>query len=160
MVTEDRLHEFADLVRLTTHWAHTRPDVRAVAVVGSWARGEQRLDSDVDLVIVVNDVDPFLHDDSWIAPLGGTAMVRTQQWGLSHERRFTLPSGLEVEAGFVIDEWTRTHPVDAGTRRAVTDGMRILYDPHRILAALQAACDGSRPANPDVTPSPDPGTCA
>ncbi len=144
MVTEDRQREFAELLRRTTHWAHTHPDVRAVAVVGSWARGEQRMDSDVDLVIVVNDVDPFLHDGSWIASLGGTAMVRTQQWGLAHERRFALPSGLEVEAGFVTGEWTwtRTNPVDAGTRRVVTDGMDIVYDPHRILAALQAACDG------------------
>lgn len=142
MVTEDRQREFAELLRRTTQWAHASADIRAVAVVGSWARGEQRMDSDVDLVIVVNDVNPFLHDDSWIAPLGGTTMVRTQQWGLSHERRFALVSGLEVEAGFVTDEWTRTNPVDAGTRRVVTDGMDIVYDPRRILAALQAASDG------------------
>ncbi len=68
-------------------------------------------------------------------------MVRTQQWGLSHERRFALASGLDVEAGFVTNQWTSTNPVDAGTRRVVTDGMRIVYDPHRILTALRAACE-------------------
>jgi len=98
------------------------------------------MDSDVDLVIVVNNVDPYLHDDTWIAPLGGATMVRTRQWGQSHERRFVLPSGLEVEAGFVTGHWTRTNPVDAGTRRVVTDGMHVIYDPHGTLAALQVAC--------------------
>lgn len=146
MVTDDRQREFAELLRRTSQWAHISTNVRAVAVVGSWARGEQRMDSDVDLVIVVNDVEPFLHDDAWIGPLGGTAMVRTQQWGLSYERRFALPSRLEVEAGFVTGEWTRTNPVDAGTRRVVTGGMDIVYDPHGILAALQFACDDNPPS--------------
>jgi hypothetical protein len=44
----------------------------------------------------------------------------------------------------VLPLWASTDPVDAGTRRVVTDdGMRILYDPEHWFAALAAA---SQPA--------------
>jgi len=56
------------------------------------------------------------------------------------ERRFTLPSGLEVEVGIALPSWAATEPVDACTRRVVTDGMSVLYDPQGLLARLIDAC--------------------
>jgi len=52
-----------------------------------------------------------------------------QQWGAIAERRIVLPSGLEVEVGIGPLSWAQIDPVDAGTRRVVTDGCRILHDP-------------------------------
>jgi hypothetical protein len=40
----------------------------------------------------------------------------------------------------VPPRWASTEPVDAGTRKVVTDGMRILYDPDGRLSALAVAC--------------------
>lgn len=144
MATEERQQEFAELLRRAEKWARMSADVAAVAVVGSWARGEQRMDSDVDLVVVVDRVEPYVQGDDWMVSLGGTAMVRTQKWGLSQECRFVLDSGLEVETGFVTRQWTTTNPVEAGTRRVVSDGMRIVYDPEGILSAVQIECDQQR----------------
>jgi uncharacterized protein len=56
-------------------------------------------------------------------------------------------------SGWTVDEdtdgsfrWAATDPVDRGTRRVVTDGMRILRDPDGRLAALAAAATpGPRP---------------
>ena len=56
------------------------------------------------------------------------------------ERRFALPSGLEVEFGVAPPSWAATDPVDEGTRRVVTDGALVLYDPKGILARLLDAC--------------------
>jgi hypothetical protein len=59
-------------------------------------------------------------------------------------RRLARPSRLEVELGITARAWVNTDPVDAGTRRVVTDGLRILHDPQAIFAALQKACRQTR----------------
>src|SRR5688572_23799533 len=53
-----------------------RPDVRAVALVGSWARGTAGPSSDVDLVVLAGDASPYVTGDAWIAELGAVATSR------------------------------------------------------------------------------------
>ena len=36
--------------------------------------------------------------------------------------------------------WVATDPVDEGTRRVVTDGVSVVYDPKGLLARLLDAC--------------------
>ena len=113
-------------------WARGREDVAAVALVGSWARGTAREDSDVDLV-VLTDTD----DEGWIGELvPGAELVRRGNWGAIEERRVRLPSGLEVEIGIGRPSWASTDPLDDGTRRVVEAGFRPLHDPRGLLAAL------------------------
>lgn len=121
-------------------WARRRPDVRGVALVGSWARGAARPDSDVDLVVLTDDPGHYVEGEEWTAELGGTRIVRTQAWGPLTERRLLLDDGLELEVGVVLPSWAATDPVDPGTRRVVTDGMRILHDPEGRFAGLALAC--------------------
>jgi len=47
---------------------------------------------------------------------------------------------LEVEVGIGPLSWAQIDPVDAGTRRVVTDGCRILHDPDGQLQRLLVAC--------------------
>jgi len=71
------------------------------------------------------------------------SVVRRQQWGpYLTEVRIARPSGLEIELGVTATAWANLNPIDAGTRRVVSDGMRILHDPDAILADLQRACAG------------------
>jgi hypothetical protein len=114
--------------------------VHGLALVGSFARGAARPDSDVDLILLTDDPAAYVFDAGWATDLGAAKIVRTRSWGPLTERRLLLPSGLEVEVGVVLPLWASTDPVDAGTRRVVTDGMRILYDPDHRFAALAAAC--------------------
>ena len=132
--------EVEGLVAMLPAWAALRDDVRAIALVGSWAYGRPRADSDVDLVLLTEAPGRYIDSEDWLADLGGTRLIRTQQWGLSTERRFTLANGPEVELGVVQPVWACVHPLDAGTRRIVTDGMRVVYDPDGLLAELQRAC--------------------
>jgi uncharacterized protein len=81
------------------------------------------MDSDVDLVVVTDDVQPYVQGEEWISALGGRSVIRTQQWGpLLTERRLLRESGLEVEVGLVTQAWANTDPVDEGTRPVVLDG--------------------------------------
>jgi hypothetical protein len=128
-----RSQEAAAVIRSVVRWATRRPDVRAVALAGSRARGNPRPDSDVDLVLLVDDPQTYLDA---AGPLGGPVVdVRTRWWGPVLERRFRLPSRLEVELGFAPVHWAAV-PVDAGTRRVVAGGFVVLHDPSGLLGRL------------------------
>ena len=60
------------------------------------------------------------------------------------ERRFVLPSGLEVALVAVLPSWAATDPVDEGTRLVVTAGVSVVYDPKGVLAGLLDACGRSK----------------
>ncbi len=104
--------------------AARQEDIIGVAVVGSWARKNARMDSDVDLVILTQDKERYLADSSWVpAAVGERAgILRTQDWGPLTERRIVLPSGLEIEFDFAGRSWALAHPVEAGTARVTREG--------------------------------------
>ncbi|WP_198285922.1 hypothetical protein [Saccharomonospora marina] len=39
-----------------------------------------------------------------------------------------------------VTRWASVDPIDPGTRRVVTDGARVLYDPVKMLDVLLRAC--------------------
>jgi predicted nucleotidyltransferase len=143
VVTDERIAEVRQLLARLRDWADQQPDVAAVALVGSWAHDDARMDSDVDLVMLTDAKQNYLRDERWVAELGGLRIVKTARWGPLTERRFVLPSGLEVEMGIAPKAWAATNPVDWGTRQVVEDGMRIIYDPGEFLSRLAIACQRS-----------------
>lgn len=125
---------------MLSEWATRGPDVVAAGLAGSWARGDARKDSDVDLVVLTTDPRAYLEDEAWMRELGGFHMSQTRAWGPMTERRFVLPSRIEVEAGIASPVWAATDPVDDGTRNVVRAGFRVLYDPDDMLTRLVEAC--------------------
>ena len=144
MVTQERADEMGHFSATLREWAKGRTDVVAVVLVGSWARGDARMDSDVDVVLLTENQKPYLEGDAWLHELGGVRLVKTRQWGPLTERRFELSSRLEVELGVALAYWASTDPVDEGTRRVVADGAAVIYDPEGLLARLVVACCQSR----------------
>lgn len=134
--------EAGALLDRVRNWAATRSDVRAVALVGSWARNDAGADSDVDLVFLVEKPEAYLNDEAWAYELGASSILRTQPWGALTERRFSLSSGLEVDVGITRVSWASVAPVDAGTARVIGDGIEIIYDPAGLLRALTAVTSG------------------
>lgn len=118
---------FDDLVA----WAAKRQDVRAVGLAGSWARGTATPNSDVDLILIVNDVKQLLDNDRWLTRFGDSASVSDEDWGILQSRRVHYVDGLEVEFGLTTEVWAAL-PLDAGTRRVVADGFAVLYDPDQV----------------------------
>lgn len=113
-------------------WARTRQDVKSIILVGSYARGAERVDSDIDVVLLVCDVTPLLADDAWLDTLvPGATEIRREKWGPVTERRMLLPSGLTVEFGITTASWAAL-PLDAGTARVLGDGARVVYDPRDV----------------------------
>lgn len=136
-----RTLEVERLVRAIADWAAERDDIVGVALVGSWARGTPRGDSDVDLVVLTADKARYAIADDWMKSLFGTTaeIVRTAEWGVLTERRLRLDSGLVVEFGFAPPTWAATDPVDRGTARVVRGGCRPLVDARSVLEGLIGA---------------------
>jgi uncharacterized protein len=143
MVTEERTDEVRTLLARLRGWAQGRPDIVAVGLAGSWAHGDARMDSDVDVVLLTEDRAPYLEDEAWVHEVGGVGLVWARRWRTATEKRFALPSGLEVELVVASSSWAATAPVDEGTRRVVADGVSIAYDPKGVLATLLDACGRS-----------------
>jgi predicted nucleotidyltransferase len=120
-------------------WAPAHRDVLAVGLVGSWARGAARMDSDVDVVVVSTSPEARVIAAAWPAGLRAAPVLRRRRWGVLLETRLGLDDGLEVEIGVVPVSWTAVDPLDAGTARVVRDGMRIVYDPEGRLGSLERA---------------------
>jgi predicted nucleotidyltransferase len=142
VVAGKRTAEIEALLRHLTEWAGRRADVRALALVGSWAYGAPRDDSDVDVVLLTDSPESYTDRDDWLPEVGGVRLVRTLDWGGVTERRFALPSGLEVELGIGTPAWAAVAPMDDGTRRVASDGMCVLHDPDGLLAVLVARLRG------------------
>lgn len=141
VVSQARKQEVETFVAGAAAWAAARGDLVAAAVVGSWARDGALEDSDVDLVLLTNDPTAYTEHEDWIGGLApGAKLLRTGNWGAITERRLLLPSDLEIEVGVGLPAWADTAPVDPGTRRVVREGLRAVFDPHGLLAALAAAC--------------------
>ena len=141
MVTDKRVQEVEAVLQRLARWAAQRRDVRGLALVGSWASGTPRMDSDVDVVLLTDSPSSYVDSDDWLAEVGAVRLVKTADSGAITERRFALPSGLEVELAVGGPAWASVEPVDDGTRRVICDGMRVLHDPEGLLARLAACCD-------------------
>ncbi len=108
-----------------------RREVRAIGLVGSWARGAPRAGSDVDLVVLVERGEPA----GWLDGLG-LEDLGTRPWGVVTERRLRAAGGRELDVGFAPPSWASTDPLDPGTARVAGDGLVPLHDPDGLLLEL------------------------
>lgn len=109
-----------------------------MALVGSWAREAAGPASDVDLVLVVDDVGAWLSDNDWMSAVHDWVSFVDEDWGLVQSRRVDHGDGLVVEYGLTTREWA-TPPIDEGTARVIRRGMVALHDPEALLEGARRA---------------------
>lgn len=122
-----------DFIEDFMRWSRKRADIRAVALVGSYARGEATDSSDVDLVIIANDPQKYLTNTEWLRVFGVVITQEVEEYGKLASLRVWYESGLEIEYGFTTRAWAQT-PLDEGTKRVVDDGMRVLFEKETLLS--------------------------
>lgn len=126
------MSDISEFLDRAVAWAASAPGVRAMGLAGSWARGTATPTSDVDLVVVVDDLDVWLDSTAWMGCFGEHGHVADENWGLVQSRRVRFAAGPEVEFGFATAEWISS-PLDHGTADVIRDGFRLLYDPEGLL---------------------------
>lgn len=122
------------LIEDFTKWADKEENIQAVGLVGSYARGAEKEDSDIDLMIIVKDQDLYISDETWIQQFGEVDKIVDEVWGQLKTKRVFYKDGPEVEFNFDKKSWV--NPKDSGTKRVVTDGMKILVDKENLLSNL------------------------
>ena len=122
-----------ELIAKVTIWSESDDRVLAAGLCGSHARGEARPDSDIDFCILTADPGALLEDRSWIYSLGAEARVTgaVEDYNLVQSIR-VLYDATEAEFGITNQAWAEL-PIDRETAGVVNNGLRILYDPERLL---------------------------
>lgn len=116
-----------DFIDEAGKWATEDDNIRCMVLVGSYARGAARSDSDVDLVVMAEKPQVFIRDHTFASRFGLIDRMQTEDWGRVTSLRVFYRDGPEVEFGFTDPSWCSA-PLDAGTERVLTDGYRVLAD--------------------------------
>lgn len=122
------------IIGAVVDWAIGRDDVRAMALVGSWARGNPSHVSDFDLLVLTDRTEEYRRHGKWLSEIDfGNAGFRIQSsesavYGVVCSHHIHLLPTAEVEMTFANCSWARTDPIDGGTRRVVKDAFRIIFD--------------------------------
>lgn len=122
-----------DFIEDFMRWSTKRRDIRAVALVGSYARLAADESSDVDLVIIAEDPGEYLKNTEWTRVFGIVITKNIEEYGKLTSLRVWYESGLEVEYGFTTREWAKI-PLDDGTRQVVEGGLRVLFEKEVLLS--------------------------
>ncbi|HVJ65426.1 MAG TPA: nucleotidyltransferase domain-containing protein [Bdellovibrionota bacterium] len=126
-------HEFIESV---VDWAKEVKSISSVLLVGSYARGNPKPNSDIDLVILSEGKDNLVSNPTWVKFFGPCEKISTEDWGALSSIRVFYSSGLEVEFGISTPAWASVAPMDSGTLGVVRDAAKILWDPRGELDQL------------------------
>jgi len=119
----DITHFLSNLVT----WARRQPGIGAVALVGSHARGTARPDSDIDILLLLDDPQVFLADTGWVRVFGEPARQEVEYWGKVTSLRVWYADRREVEYGLAGLDWG-SDPADEGDMQVIRNGIRVLYE--------------------------------
>ena len=140
-----RAEQVECVLNVLRDWAEQDPDIVAMALVGSWASGRARDDSDVDVIVLVNEPSNFRATEDWLRVIAWRdARLSVREWvdadyGAVWSRHLSCEPALEVELSFAEPSWAAFDPVDPGTARVVRRGCRVIYDPRGHLSKLTSA---------------------
>jgi aminoglycoside 6-adenylyltransferase len=134
-----------------TDWALERPDVRAAFVVGSRARTDKPADrwSDLDIVLVVDDPEPYARSAAWVSEFGPPLLTFLEETPVGErERRVLYETGEDVDFPlFPVSALERLE--DSGAANALlARGYRILVDEIELDTRLRSLAERSSPPAP------------
>lgn len=117
-------------------WAAEDPKITALLVVGSYARGTNKADSDLDLVILTSRKADMVKGPSFVARFGDVERQQTEEYGACTSVRAWYRDGREIEFGLVEPSWASV-PLDSGTHRVLSDGYLVLADKEGLFTDLK-----------------------
>ena len=110
-------------------WANSNPDVIALILVGSCAKGTDTSSSDIDLVLITRNPHAYIQSSAWAQEFGSIEREQIEHYGRVTSLRVFYNNGLEVEFGITDESWI-AQPLDEGTQQVLRDGSRVLYEKH------------------------------
>lgn len=128
-----KLIQTIDFIEDFMRWATKRKDIRAVALVGSYAREELDKDADIDLVIITETPQKYITNTEWTRVFGRPITKKVEEYGKLTSLRIWYENGLEIEYGFAPREWIQTLSGDE-MKQIPDDGLRVLFEKEILLS--------------------------
>lgn len=108
-------------------YAGNTPDIESAIIVGSYARGTNKEDSDLDVIIITSDKQEMIGNQDFVREFGEVYKKQMEYYGACTSVRVWYKDGREVEFGIVEPSWI-SKPLDAGTYKVLCDGYKVLID--------------------------------
>jgi len=124
---------------LLTQWANTDNNIISAVIVGSVARNEARPDSDIDVLIITNEIERYSKDLAWLNNFKRYESIRFEVWGPVHCIRVFFDE-CEAEFNFVKPFWAGI-PVDPETAKVVSGGITLIKDTNNLVMKLISAVE-------------------
>jgi predicted nucleotidyltransferase len=118
---------YQDFLLAVKNWALEEQSIESILLVGSYARNEQRADSDIDLVIITSSKNSFIEHPGILKRFGVIVKQDIEYWGACTSIRVWYENSFEIEFGFVEPSWI-DEPLDKGTYRTLRDGYQVILD--------------------------------
>jgi len=122
-----------DFIEDFMRWATKRSDIRAAALVGSYAREELDKDADVDLVIITEAPQKYVTNTEWIRVFGKAITKKVEKYEKITSLRIWYESGLEIEFGFTTRDWIQGMTREE-LKQIKADGLRVLFEKEKLLS--------------------------
>jgi len=122
-----------ELYKNIVDWASNLLDIKAIALVGSYANGTATNDSDIDLILLVTQPDIYLKNTNWVSEFGLVDEKQIEHYGKVTSIRVWYSNGNEVEFGITKHNWAAS-PLDDGTQIVIKNGMKVLFEREAILS--------------------------
>lgn len=129
----NKLIQTIDFIEDFMRWATRRKDIRAAALVGSYAREEMEMDADVDLVIIAAIPTKYITDTEWTRVFGKPIAKKIEEYDRLTSLRVWYENGLEIEYGFTDHKWLQALS-DKDLKQITDDGLRVLFEKEKILS--------------------------
>lgn len=125
-----------DFINQLKKYAKAAPHIESVIVVGSYARGTNREDSDIDIVVITSDKAGMIARQDFTKKFGKICRQQTEYYGACTSVRAWYEDGKEVEFGIVEPSWISA-PLDDGTIKVLSGGYKIIIDKKQHFKGLE-----------------------
>lgn len=127
------------MIPVLVDWGQRCSDVLGMAITGSWARGEAKLTSDIDVSVLVRNGD-CLRNSKWLGDIAWSSIdMSVREWRDRFEpgiwsRYVTLESGDLID--ICVENMLCLHPHRIETLGAFCRGLRVLLDKNGFLRMI------------------------
>lgn len=115
------------MMKAMEEWAEKEPYIKALILVGSYARGTNKETSDIDLCIITTRKKGMVEKPDFIEIFGSVQKKQIEYYGACTSVRVWYEEGQEVEFGIVEPSWISV-PLEPGTRKVLNDGYIVFVD--------------------------------
>lgn len=125
-----------NFINALKEFSENDPYIESVIIVGSYARGTNKKNSDLDIVIITSNKTGMITNQDFVQGFGEISQKQTEYYGACTSIRVWYKNGQEVEFGIVEPSWISI-PLDAGTYKVLADGYKIIIDKKRYFEDLK-----------------------